>query len=81
MLSVPGSSTSLNPRPQKRNNKWYSRTDLVTFDVFKREYWPHLAGGIGMSSAPASFTYAHSRPKAPSLAFSDFLGIVAGSRL
>jgi hypothetical protein len=49
MKSAPGSSKSHDSRSQKRNNKWYSHTDLVTFDVFKREYWPHLGEGIGLS--------------------------------
>ena len=83
MKSSAGSSKShiSNSRSQKRSNKWYSRTDLVTFEVFKREYWPHIyQNGIGMSSAP-SFTVAYSCPIAPSLAFSDFLGIFTDNHL
>jgi hypothetical protein len=82
MKSSAGSSKNhiRNSHSQKRSNNWYSRNDLVTFEVFKREYWPHIyKNGIGVSSAPSSFTPAYSCPIAPSLAFSDFLGIVTQS--
>jgi hypothetical protein len=85
MKSAAGSSKSHNLRSQKRNNKWCSRTDLVTFDVFKREYWSHLpqnlTKAIGVFFMPSQFTYAHFRPEAPSLAFSDFLGMATDSSL
>jgi hypothetical protein len=57
MRSSEGSSRSHNLRSQKRGNKWYGRTDLVTFEVFKREYWPRVSqNGICVFSAPSSFT-------------------------
>ena len=44
---------SRHSRSQEKNNKWLGRTDLVTFDVFKRMYWRHLpqnmTKGIGVS--------------------------------
>ena len=46
-------SNSRHSGSQQRNNKWLSRTDLVTFDVFKRMYWRHLpqtlTKGIGVA--------------------------------
>ena len=67
MKPVEGSSKSHKSRSQKRNNEWYSRSDLVTFDVFKREYWPHipryLTKGISAFPAHPSFTRSHSAPK------------------
>ncbi|KAH9075551.1 P-loop containing nucleoside triphosphate hydrolase protein [Lactarius deliciosus] len=38
----PPPSKSRYSRPQKRNDKWLGHTDLVAFDVFRREYWRHL---------------------------------------
>ncbi|KAH9065001.1 hypothetical protein EDB87DRAFT_1756197 [Lactarius vividus] len=53
-------------RPQQRNDKWLGHTDLVTFDVFRREYWRHL---------PQNLT----KDIVPSVAFSDIIGIIKGS--
>ncbi|KAI0247856.1 hypothetical protein BJV78DRAFT_1285222 [Lactifluus subvellereus] len=66
MKPTAGPSRSRNSRSQKRNTKWHSRTNLVTFDVFKREYWPRM---------PRHWT----KGIAPSLVFSDFLGNIKGS--
>ena len=67
MKSAEGSSKTHKLRSQKRNNKWYSRSDVVTFDVFKREYWSHipryLTKGISAFSAHPSFTHSHTAPK------------------
>jgi len=38
-------------RPQKRNQEWYGRSDLVTFDVFKRAYWPRLSTTNGLCAS------------------------------
>jgi hypothetical protein len=42
MKPAPGSSRNRNSRSKKKNREWSGRTDLVTYDVFKRMYWPHL---------------------------------------
>ncbi|KAI9510706.1 hypothetical protein F5148DRAFT_1177323 [Russula earlei] len=42
MKSSQGSNKSRNFRPQKKDQEWYARTDLVTYDVFKRVYWSRL---------------------------------------
>lgn len=26
----------------RENGLWYSPSDLLTFDIFKSDYWPHL---------------------------------------
>ncbi|KAH9172874.1 hypothetical protein EDB89DRAFT_2069331 [Lactarius sanguifluus] len=62
----PPPSKSRYSRPQKRNDKWLGHTDLVTFDVFRREYWRHL---------PQNLT----KGIVPSIAFSNIIGIVKGS--
>ncbi|KAH9005757.1 hypothetical protein EDB86DRAFT_3162664 [Lactarius hatsudake] len=62
----PPPSKSRYSRPQKRNDKWLGHTDLVAFDVFRREYWRHL---------PQNLT----KGIAPSVAFSDIIGIIKGS--
>ncbi|KAH9022664.1 hypothetical protein EDB84DRAFT_1441149 [Lactarius hengduanensis] len=51
---------------QQRDNKWLGRTDLVTFDVFKRMYWRHL---------PQTLT----KGIVPSVAFGDIIGTIKGS--
>ncbi|KAH9017014.1 hypothetical protein EDB85DRAFT_2295003 [Lactarius pseudohatsudake] len=51
---------------QQRVNKWLGRTDLVTFDVFKRMYWRHL---------PQTLT----KGIVPSVAFGDIIGTIKGS--
>ncbi|KAH9016161.1 hypothetical protein EDB85DRAFT_1898307 [Lactarius pseudohatsudake] len=51
---------------QQRVNKWLGRTDLVTFDVFKRIYWRHL---------PQTLT----KGIVPSVAFGDIIGTIKGS--
>ncbi|KAH8984689.1 hypothetical protein EDB92DRAFT_2033428 [Lactarius akahatsu] len=62
----PPPSKSRYSRPQRRNDKWLGDTDLVTFDVFRREYWRHL---------PQNLT----KGIVPSVAFSDIIGIIKGS--
>lgn len=42
MKHTPGSSRSQNSRSKRKNQEWSGRTDLVTYDVFKRMYWPHF---------------------------------------
>lgn len=42
MKHTPGSSLSRNSRSKKKNQEWSGRTDLVTYDVFKRMYWPNF---------------------------------------
>lgn len=68
---------------KQRNNKWLCRAGLglATFDVFKREYWPHfpryLTKGIGVSplSSSSLLLYAHSTcHAAPSVAFGEIIG-------
>ncbi|KAH9172877.1 hypothetical protein EDB89DRAFT_842082 [Lactarius sanguifluus] len=61
----PPPSKGRHSRSQKRNNKWLRRTDLVTYDVFKRIYWrrlPQTTKGI-----------------VPSVAFGDIIGTIKGS--
>ncbi|KAH8984688.1 hypothetical protein EDB92DRAFT_1950637 [Lactarius akahatsu] len=61
----PPPSKNRHSHSQKRNNKWLRRTDLVTFDVFKRMYWrrlPQMTKGI-----------------VPSVAFGDIIGTIKGS--
>ena len=75
----PPSSEGRHLSSQQRNN-WLGRTDLVTFDVFKRSYWSHLpqtlTKGIGVSLW-SPILYAHSsRHTVPSVAFSDIIGTV-----
>lgn len=41
MRPVTGSSRGRNSQ-SKKTQEWSDRTDLVTYDVFKRTYWPHL---------------------------------------
>ncbi len=79
----PPPSKSRHSSSQQRNNKWLGRTDLVTFDVFKRMYWRHLpqnlTKGIGVSlrSPLLLLLDAHSsRDTEPSVAFSDIIGMV-----
>jgi hypothetical protein len=31
-------------RSKKKKHEWHGRSELVTYDVFKRMYWPHLCG-------------------------------------
>ena len=68
---------------EQRNNKWLCRagSGFATFDVFKREYWPHLprylTKGIGVSprSSLSLLLYAHStHHAAPSVAFGEIIG-------
>ena len=42
MKPASGSSRSRNSRYKKKSQEWSGRTDLVTYDVFKRTYWPHF---------------------------------------
>jgi hypothetical protein len=42
MKPASGSSRSRNSRSKRKNHEWSGRTDLVTYDVFKRMYWPQL---------------------------------------
>jgi hypothetical protein len=42
MKPASGFSRSRNSRSKMKNQEWSGRTDLVTYDVFKRMYWPHL---------------------------------------
>ncbi|KAH9985770.1 hypothetical protein BJV77DRAFT_1031292 [Russula vinacea] len=53
-------------RSNKKNRKWYGRTDVVTYDVFKRMYWPHFSTSLtaGVSS---------------SLAFGEILGMTTSN--
>jgi hypothetical protein len=37
-----GSSRSRDSRSIKKTQEWSGRTDLVTYDDFKRMYWPYL---------------------------------------
>ncbi|KAI9436975.1 hypothetical protein H4582DRAFT_1816019 [Lactarius indigo] len=62
----PPPSESRHSRSQQKNNKWLGRTDLVTFDVFKRAYWCHL---------PQTLT----KGIVPSVAFGDIIGTIKGS--
>jgi hypothetical protein len=39
-----GSSKSRNSRSKKKKHEWHGNSGLVTYDVFKRMYWPHLCG-------------------------------------
>ncbi|KAH8981163.1 hypothetical protein EDB86DRAFT_3051652, partial [Lactarius hatsudake] len=64
MKPVP--SEGRHSRSQKNNNQWLGRTDLVTFDVFKRAYWCHL---------PCTLT----KGIVPSVAFGDIIGTIKGS--
>ena len=55
MKPVPSSSKTRNSRSQKKKNDWYSQTDLVTYEVFKRVYWPCLwTKGLCASFEPLS---------------------------
>ncbi|KAI0258663.1 hypothetical protein BC834DRAFT_696808 [Gloeopeniophorella convolvens] len=57
------SRSDWNARP--RHKKWTGdQNELVTFDVFKRDYWPRISN----TSAAA-----------PSVAFSEFIGNIKGS--
>src|SRR6267142_200455 len=80
MKPAPSSSKSRTSRPQKKKNDWYGHTDIVTYDVFKRVYWPRLPSSMikGLCAFfHASITVpAHACYLAPSLAFSEFLGMV-----
>ncbi|KAH9172882.1 hypothetical protein EDB89DRAFT_1885655 [Lactarius sanguifluus] len=62
----PSPSESRHSRSQQKNNQWLGRTDLVTFDVFKRAYWCHL---------PRTLT----KGIVPSVAFGDIIGTIKGS--
>ncbi|KAI9455099.1 hypothetical protein BJY52DRAFT_1417616 [Lactarius psammicola] len=62
----PPPSRGRHSRSQQSNNKWLRRTDLVTFDVFKRMYWRHL---------PQTLT----KGIVPSVAFGDIIGTIKGS--
>lgn len=42
MKPVPSSSKTRNSRSQKKKHGWDGHTDLVTYEVFKRVYWPCL---------------------------------------
>jgi hypothetical protein len=56
--SASGSIRSRNSRSKKKNHERSGRTDLVTYDVFKRMYWSHLprssTKGLCMSFTPLS---------------------------
>ncbi|KAH9017010.1 hypothetical protein EDB85DRAFT_2203580 [Lactarius pseudohatsudake] len=62
----PSPSESQHSRSQQKNNKWLGRTDLVTFDVFKRAYWCH-------------FPQTLIKGIVPSVAFGDIIGTIKGS--
>ena len=66
--------------PQQRNNNWLGRTDLVTFDVFKRYYWRRLPRcGIGGSLLYSSLLLLHphlTHHADPTVAFGDIIGTV-----
>ncbi|KAH9075544.1 hypothetical protein EDB83DRAFT_2515178 [Lactarius deliciosus] len=62
----PSPSESRHSRSQQKNSKWLGRTDLVTFDVFKRAYWCHF---------PQTLT----KGIVPSVAFGDIIGTIKGS--
>ncbi|KAH9065009.1 hypothetical protein EDB87DRAFT_1574732 [Lactarius vividus] len=60
----PSPTESRHSRSQQRDNKWLGRTDLVTFDVFKKMlYWRHL---------PQTLT----KGIVPSVAFGDIIATV-----
>ncbi|KAH9172884.1 hypothetical protein EDB89DRAFT_2229130 [Lactarius sanguifluus] len=61
----PSPTESRHSRSQQRD-KWLGRTELVTFDVFKRMYWRHL---------PQTLT----KGIVPSVAFGDIIGTIKGS--
>ena len=74
-------SESRHSGSQQRNDKWLGRTDLVTFDVFKRMYWRHfpqtLTKGIGVSLRSPFLLLLHAlstRHAVPSVAFGDIIG-------
>ena len=78
MKSSRPSQSEHSPGSQQRKN-WLGRSDLVTFDVFKRIYWCHfpktLTKGIGLSLHLAIITRSLStRRTVPSVAFGDIIG-------
>ena len=58
MNPVLGSSRNPNLCAKKKNHEWHGRTDMVTYEVFKRMYWSHLpralTKGLCMFFAPLS---------------------------
>jgi len=64
----------------QRKKLWGIYGHLVTPDVFKLEYWPHLhqglTKGIGMSYVLRFRQYSDVSAQAPSLAFGAFLGTI-----
>ena len=77
----PPPSKNRHSRSQKRNNKWLGRTDLVSFDVFKRMYWRHLpqnlTKGIGLYLLSLLLIVLHPhliRHTVPSVGFGDIIG-------
>jgi len=57
MKPVPSSSKTRNSRSQKKKHDWYGHTDLVTYEVFKRVYWPCLwTKGLCASFIPLSLS-------------------------
>ncbi|KAH8984684.1 hypothetical protein EDB92DRAFT_2117028 [Lactarius akahatsu] len=82
----PSPSESQHSRSQQKNSKWLGRTDLVTFDVFKRAYWCHfpqtLIKGIGVSFRSPLLVSLHcplNSHAVPSVAFGDIIGTIKGS--
>jgi hypothetical protein len=57
MKPASGSSRGQNSRSKQKNREWSGRTDLVTYDVFKRMYWPHLPRS-STKRVCTSFTFA-----------------------
>ena len=58
---------------------WCSPKCLLTFDIFKTDFWPHLpqylTKGICVFLVVITATFSTSlRYQAPTLAFSDFIG-------
>jgi hypothetical protein len=84
MKFAPGSSRSRNSRSKKKNREWHGRTDLVTYDVFKRMYWSHLprSSTKGLCTSYVTFPLqilTYPCYKASSLAFGEFVGMATHS--